>query len=89
MQFGRQAGVFREPNRLVPNVRFGSLADLFTNLSLMSAFECKADVRDRIFGGDTPNVPFSRKRTFRLLEIAGNDGPLTARSGHSHTQKAR
>jgi len=28
------------------NVRYGSLADLFTNLSLMSAFECKADVRN-------------------------------------------
>jgi len=28
----------------VEHVRFGSLADLFTNLSLMSAFECKADI---------------------------------------------
>jgi len=31
--------------RKAANVRFGSLADLFTNISLMSAFERKADVR--------------------------------------------
>jgi len=45
MRFGGQAGVFKEPNEFVTNVRFGSLAALPTNISLMSAFERKADVQ--------------------------------------------
>ncbi len=45
MQFGRQVAVVKEPSELVPNVRFGSLADLQDNSSPMSAFERKADVK--------------------------------------------
>jgi len=53
----------------VLEVRFGSLAVIKDNISLMSAFERKADVFRFNFGTLRPNVRFSRKRTFKLLEI--------------------
>ncbi len=47
--------------------RLGSLADLWTNSSLMSASGRKADVKSS--------------------EIHEYEGPLSARSGHSHQAK--
>ena len=44
---GRQVEVFKEPSELVPHVRFGSLAALQVNISLMAAFGRKADVSSR------------------------------------------
>ena len=44
MIFGRQVGVFKELIELVLNGRFGSLAAIKDNISLTSAFGCKADI---------------------------------------------
>ncbi len=63
------------------DVRFGSLADLSANISLMSASGGTADVFRFNFGNLRLNVPFSRKRTFNLLENYSNHGQLSANSG--------
>ena len=65
------------------NVCFGSLADLFTNSSLMSGFGWKAVIREPIFKRPRLNVCFSRKRSFRSVKTEQFQGPLSARSGHS------
>ncbi len=65
-----------------PNVRFGSLADLFTNISLMSASDGEADVFRFNFGSLNPNVRFSPKRTLLPRRNSNFQGPLSARSGH-------
>jgi len=41
------------------NVRFGSLADPFTNISLMSAFEGEAAIQARAFNVCTPSRPLN------------------------------
>ena len=69
----------REP---VTDVRFGSLADLFSNITGMSACGGKAVVRRPDFTSLRLNVCFSSKRTFRSLRIERNKGPITAMSGH-------
>ncbi len=60
------------------NVCCGSLAALLTDISLTSASGGKAATRHPDFPSLRLNVCFSRKRTFSLLEIAGNQGPLSA-----------
>ncbi len=55
-----------------PNGRFGSLAALLIDSSLMAAFACKLDVPRADFGSLRNNVRFSRKRSFRSLGIERN-----------------
>ncbi len=73
---------------LIKNGRFGSLAALFTDSSLMSGFGWKADIREPDFTGPSLNVCFSRKRTFRLAKPNCFEGPLSAKSGHSIDPKS-
>ncbi len=63
------------------SVRFGSLAAVPDNISLMSALERKAVIREWSFGGVILNVPLSRKRTFEGLENRCFQCPLSANSG--------
>ncbi len=51
------------------NVRFGSLADLFTNISLMSAFEQKAAVQSGQFWGISGSA-FGHLRSFSSYPVA-------------------
>ena len=65
------------------NVRFGSLADVFTNHRPMSASERKADVQHTNFDSEILNVRFSQYRTFRPPKNHEIEGPLPAISGRS------
>ncbi len=60
------------------HVRFGSLATLFSNISLMDASGDKADAFRFDFGSLRLNVRFSPKRPFDDLENRQYEGPLSA-----------
>ena len=64
----------------VINARFGSLADLQCNTSLMSALGCKAVIGKPFFGDSKLKVRFSRKRSFGRWDLVDFEGPLSAKS---------
>ncbi len=67
----------------IVNDRFGSLAALLTNISLMSGFEGKADVFRFNFGSLRFNVRFSQERTLLPRRNSNFQGPLSATSGRA------
>ncbi len=54
----------------VLNDRFGSLAAIKDDISLMSAFGGKAVIRQPDFGGPGPDVRFHLKRSLELLNLS-------------------
>ncbi len=71
------------PRSASSNVRFGSLADPLTDISLMSASEGKADVFRFNIESLRLNVRFSPKRTLLPRRNSNFQGPLSARTGPS------
>jgi len=69
------------------NVRFGSQAVVQDNTSSMSAFGGKAVVHRPDFTSPRLNVRFHRYRTFDQANYCNIEGPLSAISGPSPTQK--
>ncbi len=55
---------------LIDQVRFGSLAVITADTSLMSAFGGKAVIRQPDFGGPGPNVRFHLKRSLELVNLS-------------------
>ena len=67
--------------QLVSDVRFGSLAALRTNTSLMSASGGKAATRKQFFRSPWLNVCFSQKRSFKPRLFHDFERLLSAKSG--------
>ncbi len=63
------------------HVRFGSVADVSDDFSLMSAFGGKAVVRPTIFFTKILNVCFHQKRSFDVPKIRDIVRLLSAKSG--------
>jgi len=66
---------------VMPNVRFGSQADLKVNITPTAASGGKADVQKLKLQNPNLNVCFHQERSFRLLKIRLIEGRLSARSG--------
>jgi len=67
----------------VLDVRFGSLAVIRANTSLMSASGGKADTQKQFFRSPWLKVCFHPKRSFRPPNFDEFEGLLSANSGHS------
>ncbi len=67
--------------KAVGNVRFGSLADLLTDITPTAASGAKPAVCEADFQNSNLNDCFTQKRSFKLFENHSNEGPLPARSG--------
>jgi hypothetical protein len=72
----------------IENVRFGSVAVIQTNTSLMSASEGKADTQKQFLKSPWLNVCFHRKRSFRPPDTDEFEGQLTANSGRWFAARA-
>jgi len=69
------------------DVRFGSIAACQHHIKRTAASGTNPAIQQTNFQNPNLNVCFAQYRTFRLLENRCFKGPLSARSGHSHSAR--